>query len=329
MAHTLRIPIQQSQYPNNVYFCSMSQNNKYLIIIAGPTAVGKTDLCVKLAKLFDTEVVSADSRQFYKELAIGTAKPTPDEMQGVKHHFVDSHSIADYYSVGDYERDCLEVLDEIFTRKDVAILTGGSGMFIKIVTDGLDEMPDADLDLRDRLMQRLAIEGLSVLQEELQKLDPIYFEEVDKNNPQRIVRALEVCLATGQPFSDFRKNQKKERPFKAIRIGLERPREELYARIDLRMDLMLTNGLEEEARQSIAFREHYALKTVGYKEIFEHWDGNYDRAEMIRLLKRNSRRYAKRQLTWFRNQDEFAWFDAKNEAGVIEYIQQFIAHHHQ
>lgn len=297
---------------------------KKLIIIAGPTAVGKTDLCVKLAQLLDTEVVSADSRQFYRELAIGTAKPTPEEMQGVIHHFVDSHSIHDYYSVGDYEKDCLAVLEEIFSRKDVAILTGGSGMFIKIVTDGIDEMPEADLALRTSLMNRLETEGLTPLASELASLDPVYFAEVDQQNPQRIVRALEVCLSTGQPFSSFRKNQKAERPFTSIRIGLERPREELYQRIDKRMDLMLAAGLEEEALRYMDYREHYALKTVGYKEIYEHLDGDYDKEEMLRLLKRNSRRYAKRQLTWFRNQDDFTWFDAKNEEAIIAFVKQLV-----
>lgn len=297
---------------------------KKLIIIAGPTAVGKTDLCVKLAQLLDTEVVSADSRQFYRELAIGTAKPTPEEMQGVIHHFVDSHSIHDYYSVGDYEKDCLAVLEEVFSRKDVAILTGGSGMFIKIVTDGIDEMPEADLALRTSLMNRLETEGLTPLASELASLDPVYFAEVDQQNPQRIVRALEVCLSTGQPFSSFRKNQKAERPFTSIRIGLERPREELYQRIDKRMDLMLAAGLEEEAMRYIDYRDHYALKTVGYKEIYEHLDGDYDKEEMLRLLKRNSRRYAKRQLTWFRNQDDFTWFDAKNEEAIISFVKQLV-----
>jgi tRNA dimethylallyltransferase len=298
---------------------------KKLIIIAGPTAVGKTDLCVKLAQLLDTEVVSADSRQFYRELAIGTAKPTPEEMQGVTHHFVDSHSIHDYYSVGDYEKDCLAVLEEIFSRKDVAILTGGSGMFIKIVTDGIDEMPEADLALRTHLMNRLETKGLTPLASELASLDPVYFAEVDQQNPQRIVRALEVCLSTGQPFSSFRKNQKAERPFTSIRIGLERPREELYQRIDKRMDLMLAAGLEEEALRYMNYRDHYALKTVGYKEIYEHLDGDYDKEEMLRLLKRNSRRYAKRQLTWFRNQDDFTWFDAKNEEAIISFVKQLVS----
>ena len=294
---------------------------KTLIIIAGPTAVGKTDLCVKIAKLLDTEVVSADSRQFYRELAIGTAKPTIEEMAGVKHHFINSHSIQNYYSVGDFERDCLVVLEEIFQRKDVAILTGGSGMFIKMITDGIDEMPEADLDLRQNLAQRLNNEGLEVLADELKNLDPIYYQQVDIQNTQRVLRALEVCISSGKPFSSFRKNQKVERPFRMIKIALERPREELYARIDKRMDMMLANGLEDEAKSVIDFREHYALKTVGYREIYEHLDGEYDREEMIRLLKRNSRRYAKRQITWFKNQDEFHWFDAKNEEEIIRFIE--------
>ena len=294
---------------------------KTLIIIAGPTAVGKTDLCVKLAKLFDTDVVSADSRQFYRELAIGTAKPTVKEMNGVKHHFVDSHSIQNYYSVGDFERDCLTVLEEIFQKKDVVILTGGSGMFIKMITEGIDEMPKADLDLRQDLAQRLDNEGLEVLADELKNLDPIYYEQVDIQNTQRVLRALEVCISTGKPFSSFRKNQKVKRPFLIIKIALERPRNELYARIDKRMEMMIANGLEAEAKSVMDFREHYALKTVGYREIYEHIDGEYDREEMVRLLKRNSRRYAKRQMTWFKNQDEFRWFYAKNEAEIIDFIR--------
>ena len=295
--------------------------SKTLIIIVGPTAVGKTDLCVKIAKLLDTEVVSADSRQFYRELAIGTAKPTIQEMDGVKHHFVNSHSIQDYYSVGDFERDCLAVLEEIFQKKDVAILTGGSGMFIKMITDGIDEMPEVDLTLRQNLAQRLENEGLEALANELKQLDPIYYEEVDIHNTQRVLRALEVCMATGKPFSSFRKNQKVERPFQMIKIALERPREELYTRIDKRMDMMLASGLEAEAKSVMDFREHYALKTVGYREIYEYLDGEYDRDEMVRLLKRNSRRYAKRQMTWFKNQDEFYWFDAKNEEKIIDFVK--------
>ncbi len=286
--------------------------------------MGKTDLCVKIAKLLDTEVVSADSRQFYRELAIGTAKPTIGEMNGVKHHFIDSHSIQDYYSVGDFERDCLKILEEIFKKKDVAILTGGSGMFIKMITDGIDEMPEANLNLRQKLVQRLENEGLELLADELKQFDPVYYEQVDIQNTQRVLRALEVCISTGKPFSSFRKNQKVVRPFNMLKIALERPREELYARIDKRMDMMLESGIEAEAKSVMDFREHYALKTVGYREIYEYLDGEYDRDEMIRLLKRNSRRYAKRQMTWFKNQDEFHWFDAKDEIRIIEFIKEQI-----
>lgn len=295
---------------------------KKLIIIAGPTAVGKTDLCVQLAKSLDTEVVSADSRQFYKELSIGTAKPTAQEMQGIKHHFIDSHSISDYFSVGDYERACLNVLAEIFTRKDVVILTGGSGLFIKVITDGIDEMPEAPLLIRQELTQWIENEGIESLQQALKQLDPSYFAEVDIQNTQRIIRALEVCLATGKPYSSFRTNAKVERPFDIIKIGLERPREQLYTRIDTRMDVMLEAGLVQEAKNLITFREHYALKTVGYKEVFEMLDGQIDETEMIRLLKRNTRRYAKRQLTWFKNQDEFQWFQADDYQAIKQFVQK-------
>jgi tRNA dimethylallyltransferase len=296
-----------------------------LIIIAGPTAVGKTDLCVQLAKEFNTEIVSADSRQFYRELSIGTAKPTEEEMQGVKHHFINSHSITEYFSVGDYERECLKVLEGIFTKKNTVILTGGSGLFIKVITDGIDEMPEAPLELREKLKLIFETKGLEPLAQQLQVLDPQYFSKVDKQNPQRVIRALEVCLSTGKPFSSFRTQQKVQRPFNILKIGLERPRGELYARIDARMDIMLATGLVAEAKGMIDFREHYALKTVGYKEIFECFDGDYDEKEMVRLLKQNSRRYAKRQLTWFKNQDEFQWFQASEYEGIKNFILENIA----
>jgi tRNA dimethylallyltransferase len=298
---------------------------KTLIIIAGPTAVGKTDFCVELAKTFDTEVISADSRQFYRELNIGTAKPTVPEMRGVTHYFVNSHSINEYFSVGDFERDCLNVLDKIFAKKNVAILTGGSGMFIKAITDGLDDMPDADLDLRETLMNQLKNEGLEPLQRQLQFLDPVYFGEVDIQNSQRVVRALEVCISAGVPYSSFRNKQKIVRPFNIIKICLERDRAQLYNRIDKRMDQMISNGLIEEAKYLLPFRHHYALQTVGYKEVFEYLDGHYGHDEMIRLLKRNSRRYAKRQITWFKNQDDFTWFDAENKKEILRFVERCLA----
>ena len=299
------------------------KSQKTLIIIAGPTAVGKTDLCVDLAKKLKTEVISADSRQFYRELNIGTAKPTVEEMRGIPHHFVNSHSIEEYFSVGDFERECLQKIDTIFKNKDTVILTGGSGMFIKVITDGLDDMPDADLELREKLMQTLKNEGLAPLLKQLEFLDIEYFNKVDKQNSQRIVRALEVCIGAGIHFSSFHGN-KKERPFNILKIGLERPREQLYQRIDQRMNQMLGVGLVEEAKYLLPYRHHYALQTVGYKEIFDFFDGNTTYEETVRLLKRNSRRYAKRQLTWFKNQDNFNWFDATQQEEIFNFIGKYL-----
>lgn len=300
---------------------TLSSKKSNLIIIVGPTAVGKTDLCVKLAKAFDTEILSCDSRQFYQQLNIGTAKPTPEEMGSVVHHFVDSHSINEYYSAGDFERDAIKLLEnDIFKRKKVAIMTGGSGLFVKAITDGLDEMPEAPLALREELMQRLEKGELEIMAEELRKLDPEYCETADLQNSQRVVRALEVCLNSGRAFSSFHKKNSIERSFNIIKIGIERPRQQLYERINLRMDLMLKNGLIEEARGLINYRNHNALQTVGYKEVFEFLDGNYDFATMVDLLKRNSRRYAKRQMTWFKNQDAFEWFYSTDFEGIKTYI---------
>ncbi len=295
---------------------------KTLLIIAGPTAVGKTDLCVELAQKFKTEIISADSRQFYRELNIGTAKPSVEEMKGIPHHFINSHSISEYFSVGDFERECLKKLDQIFEKEEVAILTGGSGMFIKAITDGLDEMPDADLELRETLMEKLKENGLGPLLRQLEFLDPAYYQTVDHNNSQRIVRALEVCIGSGLPFSSFHGQKKVTRSFKIIKIGLTRNREILYRRIDQRMDQMLTAGLIEEAKYLLPFRNHNALQTVGYKEVFEYLDGNYSYDEMVRLLKRNSRRYAKRQITWFNNQDDFEWMEAEDKMGIFDYISK-------
>lgn len=300
-------------------------STKYLILIVGPTAVGKTDLSIRLAQKLNTEIISADSRQFYKELSIGTAKPGIEEMDGVKHHFIESHSIEAYYSAGDFERDVIKLLEEdIFKRKDVVIMTGGSGLFVKAITDGLDEMPEAPLALRESLMQRLETEGVEPLAAELQKLDPEYAATADLQNSQRVVRALEVCLSTGKPFSEFHKKVKVERNFQFIKIGIERPREELYDRINRRMDIMLANGLEEEVKGLSNYRNHNALQTVGYKEVFEFLDGAYDYPTMVELLKRNSRRYAKRQMTWFKNQDAFQWFNAEDFDGVYAYVKGMI-----
>lgn len=270
--------------------------------------MGKTDLCVRLARHYQTEILSADSRQFYKEMSIGTAKPTAEEQQGVPHHFIDSHHITEEYNAGAYEQDVLELLEKLFQDHKAAILTGGSGLYIRAVTEGMDEMPETDAAIREQLSRQYQQEGLAPLLEQLRIADPIYYERVDRANPQRVIRALEVCLSSGQPYSSFRREEQQERPFRIIKIGLNRDRQELYDRIDRRMDLMLEQGLLEEARALYPYRQHNALQTVGYKEIFDFLEGKYDWEEAVRLLKRNSRRYAKRQLTWFHKYPDYTWF---------------------
>lgn len=277
-------------------------HSKILLVVAGPTAVGKTALCVQLARQLQTDVVSADSRQLYRELTIGTAKPTPAEMQDVQHYFVGSHSITDPVNAGRYERECLAVLDELFQKQDVVILSGGTGLYINAVCFGLDDMPAVDPLLREQLLTRLQTEGLTTLQAQLRQLDPEYAQTADLQNPVRVTRALEVCLSTGQPYSSFRRRQTAKRPFQPILVNLDRPRPELYTRIDTRVDTMLAAGLIDEVRSLLPYRELSALQTVGYQEVFPFLGGDYDYDEMVRLLKRNTRRYAKRQLTWFRSQ---------------------------
>lgn len=297
-------------------------DKKHLVIVVGPTAVGKTALCVRLAKTFNTEIISADSRQFYKEMCIGTAKPTPEEQEGVRHHFVDTHTITTEFNAGAYEQEVLQLLNRLYQEHNLVILTGGSGLYVRAITDGMDEMPEVDLELRERLQDQFDEQGLPPLLEQLEQLDPVYFNQVDKANPQRIIRALEVCLASGQPYSSFRKSDKQARPFNIIKIGLTREREELYSRIDQRMDNMLEQGLLEEAKALYPYRSHNALQTVGYKEIFEYLDGAYSWEEAVRLLKRNSRRYAKRQLTWFHKYPDYTWFHPDQWDEILLYIRE-------
>lgn len=299
---------------------------KHLIVVVGPTAVGKTDLCVQLAKQLGTEIISADSRQFFREMHIGTAKPTAAEQQGVRHHFVDSHSITEEYSAGAFEQDVLALLEKLFQEHDTVIMTGGSGLYVRAVLEGMDEMPETDPQVRAQLVQKYEQYGLQPLLDQLQQLDPLYFAQVDKANPQRVVRALEVCLSSGFPYSSFRGSDRPQRPFSCIKIGLTRDRDELYRRIDQRMDLMLGQGLLQEARELYPYRQHNALQTVGYKEIFDYMEGKYDWEEAVRLLKRNSRRYAKRQLTWFRkNPDEYSWFHPQQWQELLEFINEHIS----
>jgi len=298
---------------------------KYLITIAGPTAVWKTALAVKLAKALNTQIISADSRQFFRELNIGTAKPSPEELNEVKHHFINSHSIAEPYSAGDFERDVLQLLESLFEKFDVIIMTGGSGLYIKAVSEGLDNLPAPLPGLREALTQRLSEEGLDMLQNEIRKIDPVFSQTKEIANPQRVLRALEVFHTSGIPISQYYVKNYSKRPFEQVLIAVDRDRTELYNRIDTRMDAMLKEGLIDEAKNLIAYRSHHALQTVGYKEVYGFLDGQYNEQEMVRLLKQNSRRYAKRQLTWFRHQGDFQWFHAAEFQAILAYIESTVA----
>ena len=291
-----------------------------LILIVGPTAVGKTDLTISLAKKLKCDIISCDSRQFYKEMNIGTAKPSFSEMKEVKHHFINSHSVSDYYSAGDFERDVETFLETYFKKNKIVIMTGGSGLFIKSITNGLDTMPEAPLELRNSLMARLATEGIIILQNELLKLDAETYQTMDVSNSQRVIRALEVCLSTGKPFSFFQKNIEKKHKYKIIKIGLERTRSELYERINRRVDAMIEEGLVKEVANLKIFESQNALQTVGYKEVFSFLSDEINFEKMVELIKRNTRRYAKRQITWFKNQDTFQWFNPEEEDLVLDYI---------
>ncbi|MEO1655981.1 MAG: tRNA (adenosine(37)-N6)-dimethylallyltransferase MiaA [Bacteroidota bacterium] len=300
------------------------KKNQFLLVILGPTAVGKTTLSIRIAQKFQTEIISADSRQFYREMNIGTAKPNANELAQVPHHFINSHSIHEDYNVGQYEKDVMHLLEQKFKEKPLLLLTGGSGLYIRVVTEGMDEMPETHSEIRAALMKTYQDSGLSPLLEELAQKDPMYYDQVDRANPHRIIRALEVCRSTGKTYSSFRKQKQKERPFHIIKIGLYRERELLYQRIEQRMDLMLEQGLEAEARALYPFRSHLALQTVGYQEFFPYFENQYDWDECVRLLKRNSRRYAKRQLTWFRRDPEIHWFEAHQEEQILRTIQEKI-----
>jgi len=295
---------------------------KHLICIVGPTAVGKTAVGITLASAFETEIVSADSRQFYKELEIGTAKPSLNELSEAPHHFINSLSIHDAYDVGKYEQEAMAKLEVLFQNNDAVILVGGSGLFVNAVCVGLDDLPDVKPNVRAELNAELKMGGLDRLNEELKSADPEYYEIVDLKNPQRVIRALEVIRSTGKKFSEFRKRQPANRPFNVITIGLELDREVLYNRIDQRMDGMIVEGLFEEAKRLYEHKDLNPLQTVGYSEIFAYLDGRYDKEESIRLLKRNSRRYAKRQLTWFKRNPETVWFDPQKIQDMLTYLKK-------
>lgn len=277
---------------------------KTLLVIAGPTGIGKTALAIKLAEHYNTEIISADSRQFFKEMRIGTAVPSDEELRAVPHHFIQHISIQDPYSVGDFERDALKKLEELFKLHDIVIMAGGSGLYIDAVLHGFDSFPEIDPSIRTQLKQELRDKGLAKLQKELFESDPVYAKKADLQNPQRVIRALEVCRGTGNPYSSYLGRKKTQRPFQSVILGLEAPREEVYRRIDSRVDQMMKAGLLEEARELIEYKPLNALKTVGYKELFGYLEGEYDLDQAIDEIKKNSRRYAKRQGTWFRGKKE-------------------------
>lgn len=285
-------------------------NRKTLIVIVGPTAIGKTAIAIELAKLYNTVIVSADSRQFYREMSIGTAKPTNAELGTVKHYFINSHAITETFNVGDYEKESVKLLDELFQTHEKVILVGGSGLFIKAVCEGFDEFPDIEPAIRETLNVELSERGISALQERLKVADPEYYEQVDLNNPQRIIRALEVFEATGKPFSSYWKSNVNTRPFNIIKLGLNMERQALYKRINERVDVMISDGLIEEVKSLIPYKYLNTLNTVGYSEFFDYLDGITNLEEAIRLIKQNTRRFAKRQLTWFGKDKSIIWFTA-------------------
>ncbi len=294
---------------------------KRLVVIVGPTGCGKTDLSIRLAEQYRAPILSTDSRQFYRGLAIGTAQPTPEQLARAEHHFIASHAITEDINCGKYEVMALERLEELFKQHDTVIAVGGSGLYIRALCEGMDELPEADEKLRQELTRRLESEGVEALTEELRRLDPAYYAQVDRQNPARVMRALEVCLQTGLPYSSLRTGEKRKRNFCIVKIGVNLPREELYARIDRRVELMMEEGLEAEARAMLPHRNLNALQTVGYKELFAYFDGEITKEEAVALIQRNSRRYAKRQLTWFRRDEEVRWFRPDEDEAIKEYIE--------
>ena len=292
-----------------------------LVILLGPTGVGKTELSLQVAERFGSPIISSDSRQLYKDLPIGTAAPTPEQMARVKHYMVGTLSLTDYYSASNFEEDVVSLLSELHKTLPTVVMTGGSMMYIDAVCKGIDDIPTISPELRTGLMEVYEREGLESIRQMLKELDPVFYGQVDLHNGKRVLHAVEVCCMAGVPYSSLRKNTPKDRGFRIVRIGLNREREELYARIDRRVDLMLEEGLEDEARRLWPLRHLNALNTVGYKELFDYFEGKTDYAEAVRLIKRNSRRYARKQLSWFRRDDDIRWFHPDDYEGIVEAIR--------
>lgn len=300
----------------------MPDPEKYLLVVTGPTAIGKTAFSIELARCLGTEILSADSRQFYREMRIGTAYPEEKELLAVKHHFIGNLSISDEYNVSRYEREAMALLEKLFRRHEHVVLTGGSGLYLDALCKGIDDLPDYDPVLRASLKQELGEKGLEALAMRLRELDPEYYEVVDRHNPNRLLRALEVCIQTGKPYSGLRKNIAKERFFRQVWIGLNTDREILFERIGRRVDDMMEKGLLEEVRSLQPYRENNALNTVGYKELFAYLDGEMGLEEAVEKIKTNTRRYAKRQLTWFRREPGMNWFKPDDLEGVLRYLKE-------
>ena len=301
----------------------MSSKKPLLICVVGATAIGKTSLAIKLARAFNTEIISADSRQFFKEMSIGTAVPSKEELDAVPHHFIQNKSIFEDYSVGDFERDSLALLKILFEKNTVVVMVGGSGLYVDAVIKGLDNFPEVPSKIRDQLNFELAEKGIETLQRELKNIDPEYFKKVDIQNPHRLVRALEIHRATGRPYSSFLRKENPERDFNTIFIGLTAERELIYNRINLRVDIMMADGLLDEAKSLLSFRDKNALQTVGYRELFKYFDGKISLEEAISEIKKNTRRFAKRQNTWFKKNEAINWFDYDTQPNeIIDYIKE-------
>ena len=298
-------------------------NSKILLVIAGPTATGKTSLSIELAKHFKTEIISADSRQFYKEMSIGTAKPSPEELAEIKHHLIDSHSIHEDITAGSFESECKTLIDKLFKSHDILILSGGSGLFINAAIYGLDELPPGDQHIRDELQVKLEKEGITSLQEELRDLDPEYYDICDQNNPRRLIRAIEINRQSDIPYSKLLSGRNTlPLGFNVLYVALNMDREKLYKRIDQRVETMIDLGLVEEAQALFEHRDLNALKSVGYRELFEHFKGNCSLKDAIGQIKKNTRNYAKRQLTWFRKVKDVHWMDPNDPRAIIDLVQQ-------
>ncbi len=300
-------------------------NNKTLIVIVGPTGIGKTDLSIFLAQKLATEIISADSRQFFRELKIGTAVPDDEQLQAVKHHFIGNKSINDYYNASSFEFEVIDLLKKLFEVKNQVIMVGGSGMYVDAVCKGIDDLPEIDMEIRRQLIKKFETEGVESLRFELKRLDPDYYAVADLKNPKRLLKALEITLQTGQPYSTFRTQSIKKRDFKILKIGLNIEREKLYERIEERVDKMIENGLVDEAQLFLPFKHLNSLNTIGYKELFPYLEGAYPLERAVELIKRNSRRYAKRQLSWFNRDKEINWFRPDEGEKILEFINSYIS----